>query len=122
MPSEEAKKLKPLNTAALKDDSDSSTDDDRTTEDDSEDAITFINELLKTSDSPSSNQNFWFPTPDHPGDLTTHTPIQIRILREIQELEEIQKLDPTVSLEDRETFLRQFNWNDSQPTPEQNGH
>ena len=48
MSPEEAKELKPLNTAALK----------VLTEDDSEDAIIYINELLKTSDKPSNNQNF----------------------------------------------------------------
>ena len=108
MSPEGAKELKPLNTAALK----------VLTENDSEDAIIYINELLKTSDSPSSNQNFWFPTPDYPGNPTTQTPIQCRILREIQELEKIQKLDPTASPEDREAFLKHFNWNDSQLTPE----
>ena len=77
-----------------------------------------MNELLKTSDSPSPNQNFSFPTPDNPGDPTTHTPIRRRILREIEELEQIQKLDSTASLEDREIFLRQFNWSDSQLTHE----
>ena len=63
---EEAKELKPLNTAALK----------LLAEDDSEDAMIYINELLKTPEKPSHNQNFWFPTPDHPGDAATHTPIQ----------------------------------------------
>ena len=79
MSPEEAKELKPLNTAALK----------VLTEDDSEDAIIHINDLLKTSDKPSNNQNVWFPTPDNPGVPSTHTPIQSRILREIKELEEI---------------------------------
>ena len=48
MSPEEAKELKPLNTAALK----------VLTEDDSEDAIIYINELLKTSDQSSHSQNF----------------------------------------------------------------
>ena len=84
MSPEEAKELKPLNTAALK----------VLTEDDSEDAIVYINELLKSSDKTSNNQNFWFPTLNDPGDPNTHTPIQSRRLREIKELEEIQKLNP----------------------------
>ena len=105
---EEAKELKPLNTATLK----------VLTWDDSEDAIMYISELLKTSDIPSPNQTFWFLTPDIPGDPTNHTPIQSRILREIQELEEIRKRDPTVSPEDSEAFLKHFKWNDSQLTPE----
>ena len=103
---EEAKELRPLNTAALK----------VLTEDDSEEALVYINELLKTSEKPSNNQNFWFPTPDNPGDPSTHTPIQSRILREIKELEEIQKLDPNNNTEDREAFLKNFKWDDSQLT------
>ena len=106
MSPEEAKELKPLNTAALK----------VLTEDDSEDAILYMNELLKTSDQPSQSQNFWFPTPDNPGDPSTYTPIQSRILREIKELEEIQKLDPNNNAEDREAFLKNFKWDDSQLT------
>ena len=108
MSPEEAKELKLLNTAAL----------EVLTEDDLEDAIIYTNELLKTAVSPSPNQSFWFPTPNNPGDPTTHTSIQSRILREIQELEEIQKLDPTASPKDREAFLKHFNWNDSQLTLE----
>ena len=71
MSPEEAKELKPLNTAALKE----------LTEDDSEDVILYINDFLKTSYKPSNNQSFWFPTPDNPGDPSTHTPIRSRILR-----------------------------------------
>ena len=84
------------------------------TEDDSEDAIVYINELLKPSDKTCNNQNFWFPTPNDPGDPNTHTPIQSRILREIKELEEIQKLNPTNSDEEREAFLNNFKWDDTQ--------
>ena len=101
---EEAKELKPLNTAALK----------VLAEDDSEDAMVYISELLKTPEKPSHNQNFWFPTPDNPGDPATHTPIQNRILREIKELEEIQKLDPNNSEVERKTFLQNFKWDNSQ--------
>ena len=99
MSPEEAKELKPLNTAALK----------VLTEDDSEDAIIYINELQKTSDKPSNNQSFWFPTPDNPGDPSTHTPIQSRILREIKELEVIQKLNANNNAEEREALLQNFN-------------
>ena len=101
MSPEEATELKPLNTAALK----------VLTEGDSEDAIVDINELLKTSDKPSNNQNFWFPTLDDPGDPKTHKPIQSR---ENKELEEIQKLNPTNSNEEREVFLKNFKWDDTQ--------
>ena len=104
MSPEEAKELKPLNTAALK----------VLTEDDSEDAEVYINELLNTTDKPSNNQNFWFPTPEDPGDPNTHTPTQSRILQEIKELKEIQKLNSSNSPEDRESFLKNSKWEDTQ--------
>ena len=104
MSPEEAKELKPLNTAALK----------VLTEGNSEDAIIYFIQLLKTSDKSSNNQNFWFPTPENPGDPGTHTPIQSRTLREIKELEEIQQLNPNNSAEEREAFLQNFKWDDAQ--------
>ena len=101
---QEAKQLHPLNSAALK----------VLAEDNTEQALEYVNELLKSSEKPQTTQNFWFPTPDNPGDPSTHTPIQSRILREIEELENIQKLDPHNSPEDRATFLANFKWTDSQ--------
>ena len=77
-----------------------------------EQALEYVNELLKSSEKPQLVQNFWFPTPDNPGDPSTHTPIQ-RILREIEELETIQKLNPHNSPEDRATFLANFKLTDS---------
>ena len=66
MSREEAKELTPLHTAAAK----------VLTEEYSVNAIIYINELLKTSDSPSPNKNFWFPRkePDNQGGPTTHHP------------------------------------------------
>ena len=101
---QEAKQLHPLNSAALK----------VLAEDKTEQALEYVNELLKSSEKPQTTQNFWFPTPDNPGDPSTHTPIQSRILREIEELENIQKLNPHNSPEDRATFLANFKWTDSQ--------
>ena len=100
----EAKNIKPLSTAALK----------VLTEDDSEQALEYVHELLKTTEKPETTQQFWFPTPDNPGDPSTHTPVQRRILREIEELEEIQKLNPTNSLQEKQKFLENFKWEDSQ--------
>ena len=94
----EAKNIKPLSTAALK----------ILTEDDSEQALDYVNELLKTTEKPETSQQFWFPTPDNPGDPSTHTPVQRRILREIEELEQIQKLNPTTGPQDRTKILRKF--------------
>ena len=101
---QEAKQLHPLNSAFLK----------VLAEDNTEQALEYVNELLKSSEKPQTTQNFWFPTPDNPGDPSTHTSIQSRILREIEELENIQKLNPHNSSEDRAAFLANFKWTDSQ--------
>ena len=100
----EAKNIKRLSTAALK----------VLTGRDSEQALEYVNELLKTTEKPETSQQFWFPTPDNPGDPSTHTPVQRRILREIEELEDIQKLNPTTSQQDRQKFFENFKWDDSQ--------
>ena len=102
----EATKLKPLNTAAL----------EVLAEDDFDDAITYINELLKTSDKLSTNQTYWFLTPEVAGDPTTHTPIRSRFLKVIKELEGNQKLNPNMSPSERGTFLKNIKWDDSQLT------
>ena len=100
----EAKNFKPLSTAAIK----------VLTEDDSEQALEYVNELLKTTEKPETTQQFWFPTTDNPGDPSSHTPVQRRILREIEELEEIQKLNPTNSPQEEQKIIENFKWEDSQ--------
>ena len=94
----EARNIQCLSTAALK----------VLTEDDSEQALEYVNELLKTTEKPETTQQFWFPTPDNPGDPSTHTPVRRRILREIEEMEEIQKLNPTNSPQEKQKFLENF--------------
>ena len=99
-----AKQLHPLISAALK----------VLAEDNTEQALKYVNERLKSSEKPQTVQNFWFPTPDNPGDPSTHFLIQRRFLREIEELETIQKLIPHNSPKDRATFLANIKWTDSQ--------
>ena len=82
--------------------------------DDLGDAITYVNELLKTSDKPSANPNDLFLTLENQGDPNPHTPIQSHILREIKEVHEIQTLNPNNSPEEQETFFRNLKWDDSQ--------
>ena len=100
----EAKNIKPLSTAAIK----------VLTENDSEQALEYVNELLKTTEKPETCEQFWFPTPAKAGDPSTDTPVQRRILRKIEELEEIRKLNPTTNQQDRQKFLENFKWDDSQ--------
>ena len=51
------------------------------------DVMTYVKDLMDVNPEKDSNKNFWFPTPDKPGDKNEHTPIQQRILRELGDLE-----------------------------------
>ena len=44
------------------------------------DLITYLSELLRTNKPDQQNITFWFPTPENPGNIENHTPIQTRIL------------------------------------------
>ena len=46
-----------------------------------EDAIDYISSLLKANRNNDQYEQYWFPTPENPGDEMTHTPIQQRILK-----------------------------------------
>ena len=65
-----------------------------------DDAIHYINSFLKTSKTDQVNETYWFPTPQNPGNKKEHTPIQTRILNELRELEQLEKLNP---LEDNDS-------------------
>ena len=60
-----------------------------------------------------NEEKFWFPTPENPGKESEHSPIQRRILKELRELAELGKLDPTENEQSRTKFLSMFNWTDS---------
>ena len=53
------------------------------------------------------------PTPENPGKPENHTPIQTRILKELNELKEKEKLYPKESTESRNEFLERFDWTDT---------
>ena len=57
-------------------------------------SIHYINSLLKTSKNDEVNETYWFPTPQNPGNEKEHTPIQTHILKELRELEQLEKLNP----------------------------
>ena len=77
------------------------------------DLTAYLNELLRTSKLEQQNNTVWFPTPENPGKLEDHTPIQTRILKELNELEDKEKLNPHESTESRNKFLKQFDWTDT---------
>ena len=81
---------------------------------DPDDTHMYVNELMKSNEHESNEDSFWFPTPEHPGNETEHTPIQRRILKEIRELIEREKLDPTKDAESNKKFLDMFQWEGSQ--------
>ena len=78
-----------------------------------DDVVTYINALMEVERPEDNEEKFWFPTPENPGNEQKHSPIQKRILKELQELAELEKLDPTENDESRNKFLAMFKWTDS---------
>ena len=77
------------------------------------DLITYLTELLRTDKPDQRNNTFWFPTPENPGNTEDHTPIQMRILKELRELQLQEKLTPKDAIESRTEFLNRFDWTDT---------
>ena len=50
--------------------------------------------LIKSSKPENFMENYWFPTPDVPGEPQKHTPTQQRILKGFQNLRELEKTQP----------------------------
>ena len=76
------------------------------------DLTAYLNELLRTNKPEQQDNTFWFPTPENPGKLEDHTPIQTRILNELNELKDKEKLNPQESTAARNKFLKRFDWTD----------
>ena len=83
-----------------------------------DDAIHYINTLLKTSKTDEVNETYWFPTPQNPGNEEEHTPIQTRLLNELRELEQLEKINPLEDTDSRNQFLSNFDWIDSTLQPD----
>ena len=81
-------------------------------------AIHYINSLLKTSKTDEFNENYWFATPQNPGNEKEHAPIQTCILNDLRELEQLEKLNPLENTNSRNQFLSNFDWTDSTLQPE----
>ena len=77
------------------------------------DLTVYLNELLRASKPEQQHNTFWFPTPEIPGKPEDHTPIQTRILKELNELKDEEKLNPQESTESRNKFLKRFDWTDT---------
>ena len=80
---------------------------------DDPDLTAYLNELLRTNKPEQQANTFWFPTLENPGKPEDHTPIQTRILKELNELKDKEKLNPQESAESRIKFLKRFDWIDT---------
>ena len=105
---EQTKHIRPVNPTSVRQLLNNSRDD----------AVHYINSLLKTSKDSEANETYWFPTPQKPGNEKEHTPIQTRILKELRELERLEKLNPLEDTNSRNQFLSNFDWTDSTLQPE----
>ena len=56
-----------------------------------DDAIHYMNSLLKTSKNDDVNETYWFPTPQNSGNEKEQTPVQTRNVNELWELEQLEK-------------------------------
>ena len=75
--------------------------------------ITYLTELLRTNKQDQQTNTFWFPKPEDPGNTEEHPPIQIRILKELRELQLKEKLKPKADIASRMEFLKRFDWTDT---------
>ena len=77
------------------------------------DLITYLTELLRINKPDQQTKTFWFPTPENPGNTEQHTPIQMRILKELRQLQLKEKLNPKDNTGSRTEFLKRFYWTDT---------
>ena len=82
-----------------------------------ENAAYYASSLIKSTKPEHFKENYWFPTPEDPGDPQQHTPIQKKILSELINLQELEKLNPQNDPESRRQFLSNFDWTDSMLQP-----
>ena len=77
------------------------------------DLTAYLNDLLRTIKLEQQNNTFWFPTPESPGKPEDDTPIQTRILKELNELKDKEKFNPQGKTESRNKFLERFDRTDT---------
>ena len=58
-----------------------------------DEAIHYMNSLLRTSKTYEVNETYSFPTPQNPGNEKEHAPTQIRFLNELRELAKLEQLN-----------------------------
>ena len=73
------------------------------------DLTTYLNELLRTNKT-EQHKNLWFPARKNAGKTDDHTPIKNRILRELHEMKEKEKMNLKFDKELQMKFLKRFDW------------
>ena len=86
---------------------------------DQEQAAHYGSSLIKSNRNSQNTENYWFPTRKNPCNPKEHTPIQKRILRGLQAVQDLVTLDPTEIEESRAKFLENFDWKDSTLTSDE---
>ena len=86
-------------------------------QDNPENAAYYASSLIKSTKSEDFKENYWFPTPEDPGDHQQHTPIQKRILSDLINLQELEKFNPQDDPESTRQFPSNFDWTDSMLQP-----
>ena len=79
---------------------------------DQEHAPHYVSSLTKTDKNPQKSEKYRFPTPEISGNPDEHTPIQKRILSELQALQDLENLDRSKDEESRVKFPENFDWKD----------
>ena len=77
------------------------------------DLTAYIDELLRTKKPEQQDNTFWFPTPENPGKPEDYTPIQTRMLNELNELKDKEELNPQESTKSQNKFLERFDCTDT---------
>ena len=86
---------------------------------DQDQAAQNVSSLIKTNKNPHNSENFWFPTPENPGNPDEHTPIQKRMLRDLQALQDLDTVDPNKDEESSAKFFENFDWKGSTPVTDE---
>ena len=86
-------------------------------QDNPENAAYYASSLIKSTKPEDPKENYWFPTPEDPGDPKHHTPIKKKFLSELISLQELEKLNLQNNPESRRQFLSNFDWTDSMLQP-----
>ena len=76
------------------------------------DLNTDLTELFRANKPDQQINTFWFPTSEIPGNIEDHTPIQTRILKELRELLQKEKLNRKDDAKSWVEFFKRFHWTD----------